>query len=193
MTEKKKSDRPHGKDEVKKAILESAVKLFTKNNYSEVSIRDIAAEAGINHGLIHRHFGTKEELRRQALLLIDSKMRRSIGTPESLYDAMMASAEIVGKDDSYWKMTARFLLDQEIGKNPVDNYLKDIVKLAEKDQLNGKINQETDPRFIVCALAAFGLGIDQFHSYLLPSTGLNDTKERRDELFRYIINKIISK
>ncbi len=44
------------------AILRSTGELLARKSPSEVSLREIAKHAGVNYGLIHRHFGTKDEL-----------------------------------------------------------------------------------------------------------------------------------
>ncbi len=53
---------PTGRDEVIAAILDSAAQIFAERGPTAASIRDIAAQAGVNHGLVHRHFGSKEQL-----------------------------------------------------------------------------------------------------------------------------------
>jgi AcrR family transcriptional regulator len=44
------------------AILEAAREVFTERGYARATIREIARRAGITHGLVMRHFGTKEQL-----------------------------------------------------------------------------------------------------------------------------------
>ena len=56
------------------AILETAIKLFGSKGYQSVSIDEIAKTAGVSKGLIHYHFGNKEDL----LLLIVSSGRSII-------------------------------------------------------------------------------------------------------------------
>ena len=58
----KRPDGPVGRDEVVTATLAAAVDLFAQKGPAATSIRDVAAHAGINHGLLHRHFGNKEQL-----------------------------------------------------------------------------------------------------------------------------------
>ncbi len=48
----------------KEGIAAAAERLFSRNAYEAVSIRDIAAEAGVNSALIRYHFGSKEALYR---------------------------------------------------------------------------------------------------------------------------------
>src|ERR1700739_843459 len=54
--------KPLGKDEVVAAVLEAASELFASKGPAATSIREVAARAGVNHGLLHRHFGSKRRL-----------------------------------------------------------------------------------------------------------------------------------
>ncbi len=51
-----------GKDEVIAAVLRAASELFAEKGPAATSIREVAARAGVNHGLLHRHFGSKHQL-----------------------------------------------------------------------------------------------------------------------------------
>lgn len=51
------------------AILQTAIKLFGTKGYQSVSIDEIARTAGVSRGLIHYHFGNKEDL---LLVLVNS-------------------------------------------------------------------------------------------------------------------------
>lgn len=51
-----------GKDEVIAAVLRAASELFAEKGPAATSIREVAARAGVNHGLLHRHFGSKDQL-----------------------------------------------------------------------------------------------------------------------------------
>jgi AcrR family transcriptional regulator len=44
------------------SILQAAVELMAERSPSEVSLREIADRAGVNYGMIHRHYRTKERL-----------------------------------------------------------------------------------------------------------------------------------
>ena len=54
--------RPTGRGEVVDAVLDAADRLFAEAGPGNVSLRTIAQEAGVNYGLVHRHFGTKDGL-----------------------------------------------------------------------------------------------------------------------------------
>jgi AcrR family transcriptional regulator len=58
--------KPSGTDEVRAAILTAASRHFARHG-TAASLRDIAADANVNLGLIHRHFGNKDDLIRAVL------------------------------------------------------------------------------------------------------------------------------
>lgn len=53
---------PRGREEVCAALIEAAVDLFSQGIPALVSVRDIAAHANVNHGLVHQYFGSKDAL-----------------------------------------------------------------------------------------------------------------------------------
>lgn len=57
------------RDEVspREALLDAAERLLVREGYIALSTRRVAAEAGVNHGLIHYYFGSMEELSIQVL------------------------------------------------------------------------------------------------------------------------------
>lgn len=55
-------NRPTGRSQIVDAVLDAAERLFAAAGPADVSLRAIAEEAGVNYGLVHRHFGTKDVL-----------------------------------------------------------------------------------------------------------------------------------
>ncbi|PXA79706.1 MULTISPECIES: TetR/AcrR family transcriptional regulator [Auritidibacter] len=48
--------------ETREALLEGAARVFTKLNYAEARLKDIAAESGMSEGTIYFHFGNKADI-----------------------------------------------------------------------------------------------------------------------------------
>ena len=60
--------RPRGgREQTTEAILDAAEKLFSERGFTAVTVRDIAAEAGVSHALVHRYLGSKAEIYRAML------------------------------------------------------------------------------------------------------------------------------
>lgn len=59
---------PRGSAEVtRQQVLAAARELFAARGVEAVSVREIAAAAGVNHALVHRYCGTKDEMVREIL------------------------------------------------------------------------------------------------------------------------------
>jgi len=89
---------PKGREEIRAAVLDAADELFASRRPSLVSIREIAARAGVNHALVHRHFDTKESLVREAIARADVRLARGW---EQLRDATDVAEFILRNQERY--------------------------------------------------------------------------------------------
>lgn len=71
-------------------ILEAARRRLVDEGYARLSTRQIAAEAGVNHALIHYYFGTKDQL---VLAVLDEANRGLLARQSGMYDAPGGFAE----------------------------------------------------------------------------------------------------
>ena len=55
-------DRQAASEEKRRLILDAAVAVFARRGYHSSRVSDIAAEAGIAHGLLYHYFSSKEEV-----------------------------------------------------------------------------------------------------------------------------------
>ena len=65
----------------RRAILAAARDLFARHGVDGVSVRQIAAAAGINHALVHRYFGTKDEMVTAIMLARGACPVRAMASP----------------------------------------------------------------------------------------------------------------
>jgi TetR/AcrR family transcriptional regulator, repressor for neighboring sulfatase len=81
--------KPIGKDEVSAAVLQAASELFAEKGPAGTSIREVATRAGVNHGLLHRHFGSKRQLLAATLqhLADSAAILRQSGAPQAELEA----------------------------------------------------------------------------------------------------------
>jgi len=92
-------------------LLEAAADTFSRA--PNATVRDIAALAGVNHGLVHYYFGSKEKLKRDAfdhIVQHDENIARyaAAETPEALLDIFL---DIVTRDPRVLKMAVLDLLE----------------------------------------------------------------------------------
>jgi len=86
----------------KEAILEAALNVFARKGYNGARTKEIAQEAGISETLVFRHFGSKENLYREAL--------DHLFSPHPV-DADMAPAMAVDDDHEVLYQLARHVIE----------------------------------------------------------------------------------
>lgn len=184
--------KPKGRNEVVEALIRSAAELFAEHGVSGVSLREIATHAGVNHGLIHRHFGSKDNLRKKTQEHLAKKVRDDIGTPNNLIELLEKADTAVQKHPLFWKVMARSFLDGTIEGDVQSEFpfVRDFVKLVRMAQEQNIIKLDIDPRYIVAGILAYGLGMRAFEQYILEAAELED--EPAEKVLTEIRNRFIS-
>ena len=57
----------NSREEARDAFLDAAERLLMQMGWADITVRKLAAEAGLNHGLVHYYFGSMEEVLLQVL------------------------------------------------------------------------------------------------------------------------------
>jgi AcrR family transcriptional regulator len=149
---------------VPETILEAAADLYAERGPAATSIRDVARRAGVNHGLIHRHFGSKEQLVGAVLDYLGQYLadRLTSGVPVSRLDAVI---------DRQLRVVARTTLDGY----PVGSLQTRFPNIADRiDRLRPTHPTERSARLAAAHLTALQLGWRLFADFLRASTGLDD-------------------
>lgn len=112
----------------KQMILSATLKLFGEKKISEVSMRDIAKEAGISPALIYRHFDDKDELFIESFLLKISEMFAQF--EETFSGRKQMSIEEIGEafiqyllnNPLFFKMMSYFMLDYTLVEDHLEKF-----------------------------------------------------------------------
>jgi AcrR family transcriptional regulator len=92
-------------------ILNVAERLFAERGYSNVSVRDIAAEAGVTHPLIYYHWGSKEGLLAATVARSQGRVRARLEAAGAVDAAVIAADETLRHNRLYVLTLTRALLD----------------------------------------------------------------------------------
>ncbi|MEL3889211.1 TetR family transcriptional regulator [Ferrovibrio sp. MS7] len=188
MAAKPKRAAPRQKDP-KRALLAAATRLFARRGFSGVSVRDIALAAKVNHGLVHRHFGSKEGLLRAVMQHQADTLAQAAGqgiargaAHGSLTEAVFAAAV---QGDAYWRILARQLLD---GADPreLQSDFPTLRRIIEHRVAGGQKRNEAALDVVV--LAAAGLGFLVFEPFLRAAAGFE--KQPRSMLPRAFARRL---
>jgi TetR/AcrR family transcriptional regulator, repressor for neighboring sulfatase len=159
---------PLGRAEVVAAVLESAADLFAERGPAATSIRDIAARSSVNHGLIHRHFGSKDGLVGAVLDHLGQRLAELL--------AAGAEGSTIGEAvDRQLRVLARTSLDgYSIGE--LQSRFPTMEVLL--DSVRARHSTEIDARLAAAHTIALQLGWCLFGDFLRASSGLEDLDDR---------------
>ena len=68
-------------------LLDATVAVLSEYGPAEASVKRIAETAGVNHGLVHHYFGSKERLLISALDALDERLSEQVATISSKNEA----------------------------------------------------------------------------------------------------------
>jgi AcrR family transcriptional regulator len=200
VNHQEEAEIPWGREAVKEAVLKSATELFAARGYAAVSVRDIAQSAGVNHALVHRHFGTKQEVLKAAL---ERTAGEFIAVAKEITDLRLDFKKLFAaaiEHAAYFRTLARITLEGENLAEFQRDFptIKRMIELL--DQRVNSIGKGTkrsgssvDARVQVAALVGLTMGWVVFEDTLLIAAGLeqHDREEVRDEIVR-IIQRLVN-
>ena len=178
----------------RQAILAAARELFAAHGVDGVSVRQIAAAAGVNHALVHRYFGAKSDMV-AAILASETEAMSSLSRPdadeaESLV-ALRAALEYVLTER---RTTLLLMLRAEIdGLAPellLDGAAARPLGLLESWLAgHGSADPGADPQALALVLGAAVFGLAALQPMLTVGAGLED--EVADVVRRRSIDVIV--
>jgi TetR/AcrR family transcriptional regulator, repressor for neighboring sulfatase len=173
--------RPEGRHEVAQAAIRAAASLFAETNPSKVSVRQIAARAGVSHALVHRYLGSKEEILREVLALNREEAdaywakKHSSGDVDCAFDASLPPVR-------YVRTAMRAVLD-DVELRAEDVRLPHADRMLELARTKKLARRDTDAgfdvRILFSAATAMAAGMAVAEDFFLAQSGLEDA-ERKD-------------
>jgi TetR/AcrR family transcriptional regulator, repressor for neighboring sulfatase len=150
------------------AVQAAAVELLADRGPREMTVRDVAERAGVNHALIHRHFGTKDALIRTVV----AEQSRELADRAGALARADATAMLALLQDhaAYWRVLARIVLD-------APTMLADLqlpAAVATLGLITGGAAADEDTRVGAAVAASTTLGWLVFGPHLATVLGLTD-------------------
>ena len=177
----KTSGAPRGRQQVKQALIEAGIKLFSERGMAAVSVRELADEAGVNHSLLFRYFGDKNALIKavfeQRFDRLGAMYLSADDTPAGNGEQMLeTSIRAVMQDEQLWRlMTFAALEGQHQIVNSIPSpYLRTTLKQLEKRQRNNEIYNGVEASVLLASGFALGLGWAVFRRTLMSMAQAGD-------------------
>jgi AcrR family transcriptional regulator len=154
---------------VRKSLVDAAVQLMAMRSPRQISGRELAKHAGVNYGLIHHYFGSKDAVFAEAVRVATEEMGRRWD-----HDGILP---VNTTDDAgSYRTFAKLELDE--ARSPMTALMHRIVR----GQASATDRDETDPELLaevaLCAALQFGWGA--FEEEIVA--GLHDFGIDRDTL-----------
>lgn len=164
---------------------EAAMRLIARLGLEGVTMRAVAAEAGLSYGSLFHYFDSKDELLMHAIRLTTSRQTKRANEFTSQYSGLKALEELLCDDaiinDSSrdtWMVWITFLYKvalqnsfAEMHAELIDGWLQRIRDLLEDAQQAGEIADDLDIEMEAMAVWAYSAGIGQMglvHPEQLP-------------------------
>ena len=185
---KKTSDEtPHGREAIKEAILDAAEELLSKKNPNEVTVRKIAEAAGINHSLVHRHFGTKENVVVAVHERIIEKMDMSATDVEQIKGNVNLFFKMSQQNVSRRVILTRAMLNG-VSPHLIQHHfpvMRRLLDLAKKKKASAENPSKYDPEILTAVFTATVMGWFLYEPFFLASLEMEDWD--KEEIYSQMI------
>ena len=156
--------RPYDRAATEAGLIEAATQLFDRRNPGSVSVREIARLAGVNHGLVHHYFGSKQALVQAVLDDLSSKARSSLAAGTAMDQDSPAL--------TYTRILGRVILEGS-DSTPLPASHPILVQLTALARDIGGLDDRS-ARIRASQGAALAMGWLLFEPFLIQSGGLED-------------------
>ena len=191
-TQSRGPGRPRLDAEMVPRVLDAAERLFASRDALHVSVRDIAAEAGLPHSAIYRYFDGKDDVLRQVL---ERGMRR-----QSARDAAALAAGEPLKGAVDWFMTENAALARALVRAALkgetasslgvdaESTARQTTRVLEAGESEFELRTDVDPQVAAAAAMALSLGWAVTEQWVVDAVGLGDRdiSDVREEIGRVL-------
>jgi len=176
--------RPSGRAAIQDAVLDAAARLWATSGPGDVSLRAIAAEAGVNYGLVHRHFGTKDVLIERLMERYAERWETTLGSGAD-YDTALDRLFGTGPETgAYLRLLAWTLLgesDSASAQAPERTALLDRLPTLRRD-----VDDPDVAAHDTAAALAFIFGWRFFNPFIRAVLHLDDEQHTHEAMRAYL-------
>jgi AcrR family transcriptional regulator len=118
--------------ERREQILAAATRAFARAGYAATGLDDVAAEAGVTHVILYRHFTSKNELYRAALQRALDHLATTVGTGGYDKEAIPALVRAAAGDPDGFRLLFRHAAREPEFRDVVDHVRTASIEIADR-------------------------------------------------------------
>ena len=176
-----KSNKTKGRENVEKRLIESAAVLVGSIGPNQLSIRDIADHAGVNHAQIHHYCGGKDGLliatyKLLAFEHIEQLQRRNV-SPDNMIREPLGDIT-----NNYFKAIIRAVLDNrmDLVRVQVDSNLSMSKKtLDQLVKLKNKKKPTADMKAAIALIMVLEFGLASMKPYIMEVLDISEEEMKK--------------
>jgi TetR/AcrR family transcriptional regulator, repressor for neighboring sulfatase len=178
MGEGESKPKRGGREQTTAAILDAAETLFAERGFTAVTVRDIAAEAGVSHALVHRYLGSKQDVYRAMLARHETVIRDSAPGEDDLVEASrLMLREAVLHQRRYVRLIAHSALhglsyEHTVGRFAATARLVELAEQTAAGEGEARGTDAPDPRFVIASVVAMLIGWSAAREWILRAADL---------------------
>ncbi|MDN0200767.1 TetR family transcriptional regulator [Streptomyces sp. S.PNR 29] len=174
--------RRRAPEERRAAIVEAARAAFAELGFGKTTIREVARRAGVTHGLVIRHFGSKEQLFLAAVPSPRTLMEEVAGDPRTLPTRVARSyvrrMAVSGGNDPFVALLRAVATDEETAKRLFAAMQEDSLEMYRHVIPGPKLEER------VASVGAYLIGVT-FSRYVFKSGPLASMPD--EDLIRHLV------
>ena len=179
-------------EDTRAALIAALVSLLEEKSAAAISVREVAAKAGVNHGLVHRYFGSKAELVAAAAQSLSAELHARDPLTAGMSAATFARLR---KRPAIARLTARACLDgpRELLTlaSPPRERLDEIVAPIREGLARAGLAQ-VDPYLLNALASAALLGWFAFKPLLEKGFGLPKRADDQLAALLQLVDRVLS-
>ena len=176
-----KSNKTKGRQNVEKKLIESAAVLVGSIGPNQLTIRDIAEHAGVNHAQIHHYFGGKDGLliatyKLLAFEHVEQLQRRNVSPDNMIKEPL---SEIT---NNYFRAVIRAVLDNrmDLVRVQVDSDLSMSKKtLDQLVKLKNKKKPTAEMKAAIALIMVVEFGLASMKPYIMEVLDINEQEMKK--------------
>jgi AcrR family transcriptional regulator len=184
--------RPKGRDEVVDALVAAAQRLFAERGPASVSLREVAAEAGVNYGLVYQYIGTRDDLIRIVYRRLSEQAAAILGETAD-FDAAIDALRQSDTAGTYARMTAWTLLE---GYKPQEFFGRSLameeVTLRAKQVLSRRSEPVDDDaaKLLTAVAMTLRIGAKLFGEFYSVAVGLDPSGQEVQDVVNELMHQL---